>query len=117
MGLTMVLRWGLRTVVKYYGIYARCLGRSLGSVRGNKELEMAKDRNLVGQAAGIMSAFWIGLGKEIQAIGGTEEDILVLGSPENTLFRELVSHCAKTIVDTSRLCGASLSYWGSKNIP
>lgn len=77
---------------------------------------MAKDRNLVGQAAGIMSSFWIELGKEIQILGGSEEDILVLGRPENTLNRELVSHCAKTIVDASHSRGASLTYVGSQTI-
>lgn len=77
---------------------------------------MAKDRNLVGQAAGIMSSFWIDLSKEIQELGGSEEDILVLGSPENTLTQELVKHCAQRIVDVSRSRGASLSYVASQTI-
>src|SRR3990167_7995491 len=78
---------------------------------------MAKDRNVVGQAAGIMSSFWIDLGKEIQDLGGSEEDILVLGNPQNTLTCELVAHCAHRIVDVSRSCGASLTYVGTQNIP
>lgn len=78
---------------------------------------MAKDRNIVGQAAGIMSSFWIDLGKEIQELGGSEEDILILGNPQNTLTCELVARCAQRIVDVSRSCGASLTYVGTQNIP
>ncbi len=78
---------------------------------------MAKDRNIVAQAAGIMSSFWIDLGKEIQDLGGSEGDILALGNPQNTLTCELVAHCAQRIVEVSRSCGASLTYVGTQNIP
>jgi hypothetical protein len=77
---------------------------------------MAKDRNLVSQAAGIMSSFWIDLGKEIQELGGSEGDILALGNPQNTLTCELVAHCAQRIVDASRSLPASLTYFGSQTI-
>lgn len=62
---------------------------------------MAKS-GIVANAAGVMSSFWIDLGKAIEQEGESQEDIMFLGDPENPIRAHLVRYLGLTLSQMGR---------------
>ncbi|GEM_PF-2873915 len=64
---------------------------------------MAGSKGSVSSAAGVMSSFWVDLGKAVEKCGGTQEDILLLGKSEDGFRNRLLCDTAGLLVQLGRV--------------